>query len=590
MAGKEDLPELHEVPSHPGMAYQQRNAIPLPMDSGQPPMISVLLLDADPGFCDEFRGIAAKEGDMSVHIAKTVAEALSRITGGEVDLVLGEIRGDGAEEILLLEAIRSSGTGIPVILFSGRSDRESLQQAYLHGADLVLEKPPVSPAAWAGFTRIIRALAGRWRREENLRQENGIMAAVLNATPMAVCVIRDHVIVWANRTLQSMLGYREGELIGKDPLEFMAGQEEHRRIDLGLFGTRDDFGWGSAESQVKRKDGSLMSCHLQSRPVDPSDPSQGHIVVGQDMTEYHRIRDLLRKSELRYQDLIDNAHSIILRVDPQGIVRFINRYGETFFGYPAEEIVGKHLLGTILPERSRSGRDLAAMVREVMKKPEDFEVNVNENMKKSGERVWIAWTNKAIRDEQGRMVEMLSIGNDITDRKLDVKEVSITIAPWKKALIEGTDIEEPVFDAVYEIAAEISREGREGKPVGTTFVLGDTQNVLARSRQLILNPFEGHPLEARRITNPGLRETIKELAQLDGAFVVGGDGVVCAGGRYITIDTSRTEVLRGLGTRHASVAGITQETRSVGIVVSQSGGRISLFKDGRVVRVITAAE
>ena len=148
----------------------------------------------------------------------------------------------------------------------------------------------------------------------------------------------------------------------------------------------------------------------------------------------------------------------------------------------------------------------------------------------------------------------------------------------------------PVFDAVYEIAAEISREGREGKPVGTTFVLGDTQNVLARSRQLILNPFEGHPRDSRVITNPALRETIKELAQLDGAFVITGDGVVSAGGRYITVDTSTSTVPKGLGTRHASVAGITQETRSVGIVVSQTGGRISVFKDGRIVRVITEAE
>jgi PAS domain S-box-containing protein len=403
-------------------------------------------------------------------------------------------------------------------------------------------------------------------------------------------MIRNHVVVWANRTLLSMMGYSQEELIGRDPVEFIMGEGEHDRIDLGLFGTRDAFGWGSAEVRVRLKDGSFLSCHLQSRFVDPSDPSQGHIVAGRDMTEYHRVRDLLRRSELRYQDLIDSAHSIILRVDPQGIIRYINRYGESFFGYSAEELVGKHLLGMILPERSRTGRDLATMVREVMRKPEDFEVNVNENMKKSGERVWIAWTNKAIRDEKGRLLEILSIGNDVTDRKLDVKEVSITIAPWKKALIEGTDIQEPVFDAVYEIAAEISREGREGKPVGTTFVLGDTQNVLARSRQLILNPFQGHPRDACLITSPALRETIKELAQLDGAFVVGGDGVVWAGGRYITIDTSTASVPKGLGTRHASVAGITQETRSVGIVVSQTGGRISLFRDGRVVRVISGSD
>ncbi|HMA05449.1 MAG TPA: PAS domain S-box protein [Methanomicrobiales archaeon] len=553
-------------------------------------MVTILLLDAGPGFSDRSRVIASGIGDISVLFTATAAEALSRLGEGDVDLVLGYSGPGDAEAVRLLEAIRSSGKGLPFIFIADRGDTEFPTQAYTHGADLVLDRLPDSPEAWAGLNRTIRALAGRWRREENLRLENGIMAAVLNATPMAVCVIRDHAIVWANRTLLSMLGYGEGELIGRDPIGFMGGEKEHRRIDDGLFGTRDEFGWGSIETQVRRRDGSLLGVHLQSRPVDPSDPSQGHIVMGQDMTEYHRIRDLLRKSELRYQDLIDNTHSIILRVDPGGIIRFINRFGETFFGYSSDEIVGRHLLGTILPERSRTGRDLAAMVTEVMKKPEDFEVNVNENMKKSGERVWIAWSNKAIRDEKGRLLEMLSIGNDITDRKLDVKEVSITIAPWKKALIEETDIGEPVFEAAYEIAAEISREGREGKPVGTTFILGDARNVLAHSRQLILNPFEGHPREARMITNPNLRETIKELAQLDGAFVVRGDGAVCAGGRYITIDTSGTEIEKGLGTRHASVAGITQETRAVGIVVSQSGGRISLFKDGRVVRVISSAD
>jgi diadenylate cyclase len=553
-------------------------------------MVTILVFDTGPGCSDRLQLMAAGIGDIRVLAATTAAEALSRLEKEDVDLVLGYAGRGDTGAIRLLEAIRSSGKGLPFVLLAEGSARDSLRYAYGHGADLVLDRLPDSPAAWAGLTGTIRAFAGRWRRGENLRQENAIMAAVLNATPMAVCLIRGHVIVWANRTLQSMLGYREGELIGRDPVEFMGGEKEHRRIDDGLFGTRDAFGWGSIETQVRRKDGSLLSCHLQSRQVDPSDPSQGHIVMGQDITEYQRIRDLLRKSELRYQDLIENTHSIILRLDPHGIIRFINRFGETFFGYSSDEIVGKHILGTLLPEYSLSGRDLAAMVTEVMKKPEDFEVNVNENMKKTGERVWIAWTNKAIRDEKGRLLEMLSIGNDITDRKLDVKEVSITIAPWKRALIEGTDIGEPVFDAAYEIAAEISREGREGKPVGTTFILGDSLNVLARSRQLILNPFEGHPREARLITNPELRETIKELAQLDGAFVVGGEGVVCAGGRYITIDTSRTDIEKGLGTRHASVAGITQETRAVGIVVSQSGGRISLFKDGRVVRVISAAD
>jgi PAS domain S-box-containing protein len=293
---------------------------------------------------------------------------------------------------------------------------------------------------------------------------------------------------------------------------------------------------------------------------------------------------------MRYQTLLDKANSIVLRVDPTGKIKFINTFGEQFFGYTAEELVGQNMVGTILSARSRSGRDLAAMVVDLMRNPDEYEINVNENMKKNGERVWIAWTNKAIRDEQGNLVEMVSIGNDISDRMVDEKSTYIRAAPWKATVLQNTDIAEEVFEAAYSISVELSREGREGKPIGTAFMLGDAQRVLDKSRQLILNPLEGHPASSRCITNPELKETIKELAQLDGAFVVSGDGIVEAAGRYITIDTSQTTVPKGLGTRHASVAGITQETNAVGIVVSQSGGRISIFKDGRIVRIITLNE
>jgi DNA integrity scanning protein DisA with diadenylate cyclase activity len=165
--------------------------------------------------------------------------------------------------------------------------------------------------------------------------------------------------------------------------------------------------------------------------------------------------------------------------------------------------------------------------------------------------------------------------------------VRISTDSWREQVIADTDIKEDVFDAVFHVCAEISLEGREGKPVGTAFLLGDVKNVLENSRQLILNPFEGHKPETRMITNYDLKENIKEIAQLDGAFVISGDGVIEAAGRHITIDTSAISIPKGMGTRHSSVAGITQATNAIGIVVSQSGGRISIFKNGKIVKVIS---
>jgi DNA integrity scanning protein DisA with diadenylate cyclase activity len=153
-------------------------------------------------------------------------------------------------------------------------------------------------------------------------------------------------------------------------------------------------------------------------------------------------------------------------------------------------------------------------------------------------------------------------------------------------ICDGTDVTPDVARSVIHIAMEIGREGREGQSIGTSFVVGDTDNVMNNSRQFVLNPFQGHGEDERQITDTGIRGNIKEFAQLDGAFIVSGTGVVEAAGRYITVDMSQVKVPNGLGSRHSSIAGITMVTRSIGIVVSQSGGLITIFKDGRIVHTI----
>ncbi len=153
-------------------------------------------------------------------------------------------------------------------------------------------------------------------------------------------------------------------------------------------------------------------------------------------------------------------------------------------------------------------------------------------------------------------------------------------------LLKGTGVDRAVFDEVINIALEISREGREGHSIGTAFIVGDSVRTMAKSRQLVLNPFEGHRREARLITDPDIRDNIKEFAQLDGVFMISAEGAVEAAGRYITVDTGTVTIPRGLGTRHSSVAAITSVTNAFGIVVSQSGGVIRIFKEGKIAVII----
>ncbi|GEM_PF-486488 len=150
------------------------------------------------------------------------------------------------------------------------------------------------------------------------------------------------------------------------------------------------------------------------------------------------------------------------------------------------------------------------------------------------------------------------------------------------SLLDESDIKPEVFKAALNIAVEIAHDGREGKPVGTAFVIGDSGNVMNNSRQLILNPFAGHRPEERMITISDLKDNIKELAQLDGVFVIHGDGLIEAAGRYLTVDASGVSLPKGFGTRHSSVAAITMVTKAVGVVVSQSGGGIRVIKRGRI--------
>ena len=147
----------------------------------------------------------------------------------------------------------------------------------------------------------------------------------------------------------------------------------------------------------------------------------------------------------------------------------------------------------------------------------------------------------------------------------------------------GGDVAPEVFERALTLATQLAVEGREGRPVGTVFVLGDSEQVLARSRSLVLNPFQGHPESERNILDPSLEETVKEFSALDGAFVVRGDGVVLTAGTQLVPDAPYALLSGGLGTRHAAAAGITAATGAVAMCISQSTGTVSVFKAGQMV-------
>ncbi len=139
-----------------------------------------------------------------------------------------------------------------------------------------------------------------------------------------------------------------------------------------------------------------------------------------------------------------------------------------------------------------------------------------------------------------------------------------------------------VFSEALNIVIELAAQGREGRKVGTIFVLGDHERVLQVSRQMVINPFMGYSEEERNILNPDLIETIKEFSAIDGAFIIKDDGVIVTAGRHLNAAIESKDFPQGLGSRHIAAAGITDITNAIAIVLSESTGNVSVFKNGKL--------
>lgn len=157
----------------------------------------------------------------------------------------------------------------------------------------------------------------------------------------------------------------------------------------------------------------------------------------------------------------------------------------------------------------------------------------------------------------------------------------MTIAAVEKLCAQISWCEPTVLRSTVELALEIAREGREGRRIGTLFTVGQAEALLAASRALILDPLAGHAPSRTHISDPDLRGTIKELAQLDGAFVISATGTVVAACRYLDASVEQIDLPLGFGSRHLAAASVSQRLGAVAIVVSESGV-VRVFHRGQI--------
>jgi PAS domain S-box-containing protein len=195
-----------------------------------------------------------------------------------------------------------------------------------------------------------------------------------------------------------------------------------------------------SEIRTLTKDGRTVWVRVYAHPVLDAENRELVGIYGavQDITSRKQAEERLAESERKYRELVEHANSIILRWTHDGRITFLNDFGQRFFGYSAEEIIGRPVMGTIVPSAESDGRDLNQLMDRISADPAAFEQNVNENMRRNGERVWIAWTNKIVRDAQGRVAEVFSVGTDITDRKKAEEAIRELNAGLERRVAERT--------------------------------------------------------------------------------------------------------------------------------------------------------
>jgi PAS domain S-box-containing protein len=253
--------------------------------------------------------------------------------------------------------------------------------------------------------------------EEALRESEAKYRALVETTNTGFVIIDpEGRVLDANQEYVRLTGHRDPkEILGRSVVEWTADHEKERNRES----VRKCFEKGhvrNLEIDYMDSQGNTTPIEINATLVEIKGRPQ-ILTLCRDITDRKLAEEALRKSEAKYRELVENANSIIFRRDKDGHVTFFNEFAQQFFGYSEDEILGKNVVGTIIPEVESTGRDLKTMIEDIGLNPDRYINNINENMRRNGERVWIAWTNKPIRDENGEVTEILCIGNDITERK-----------------------------------------------------------------------------------------------------------------------------------------------------------------------------
>jgi PAS domain S-box-containing protein len=250
--------------------------------------------------------------------------------------------------------------------------------------------------------------------EAALKDSEERFRTIAETVPALVCITRseDSIVMFTNEYNNKAFGINGEDIVGTKGPDYYCDPADRQKM-VNLFkekGTVDNF-----QLKVKKSDGTPFWIITSVRPIIYQG-YQAMIGASIDITDYKKVEEALQESEEKYKELVTNARGLIFNQDTKGKFTFVNDYAIEFFGYKEEELIGKTAIETITPPIDSTGRNLVEMVDNIYSDPNEYSININENIKKNGERVWIEWHNKAITDINGNRSGHIAIGFDITER------------------------------------------------------------------------------------------------------------------------------------------------------------------------------
>jgi len=562
-----------------------------------PDQVQILLVDDRTDLISLFGDYLSTQKGYAVERVPSSREGIELLSARSYALVISNDSGrDGAR----LEAVASS-RDIPLVRLKNERKQRGSSKFTLQAGDIIvmedshqrmefpLQGSSGLPSLFSDLARNLEQLTKGRRARQEFAEAFGHPYDVISSAPVPLCILSYPEIAWMNEEMAHILGYAPSSLVGR-PFDSLLSREDDRRwfVEFGRQG-KNSVGWGQRDLALKKREGASVLLRFKYRRTAGKDGGDKYICVCEDIRCQQSLLDMQRsldqkieEIESRYRTLLESMGAIVIRTDPDGTIKYCNPAAEMAFGFRTEDAKGKNVIGTLVPAGSRSGRDFMTMLSGCSGNADESSVIAVDHVLPGTRRACIAWKMVGV-ERDGMVSDVVCVGEDITDYTRPDRE-GIRTDPWRTRLLKGTDIRQDVFDDVFSICVEISREGWEGKRVGTSFLVGDAHAVMARSQQLIINSFEAMDRDARYVSNQENRNCIKNFAMLDGGFVIRGDGFIEASGRQFLPGDIPLDLPSGYGTRHRSVAAMTLVTRAVGIVVSETGGRLSVFRDGRSVK------